>query len=514
MPVSSTARSWARKEHLRTSSGACGRRCSRRPGCPRARRTRRSAPRRRACPSPRRSWRWPRGGTSYASVIAAVSASSGSISATSTSPACSQASRAARTGSPSSSGCSRAGWRVRVPNVCMTPTVGAAFQPASPAGHPGATHGGRVTGPLVIGHRGASGHRPEHTALAYRLAWRRGADSVEPDVVVHPRRRPRLPPRPRARPTTDVATARSSRPTPPLEVEGEIEDGWFVQDFDLAELAAAGARALAAQAPRQCAVRRPGAPCSRSRSCWTCARRSPPGPAASSACTSSSSTPACSPTWGCRCDEPLVDLLRAPADPAARSGHRDVLRRRVLKRLRRELDIELVQLVDERRLGAVRRLQQIGAYARRSGCTSTWCCRATPPTAISEPGPGVLAAFRAGLDVLVWTLRSENPHLPANLRTDGRRARARRRDGEVAALLDLGVDGLLTDFPEVAVGACARCVALTPAALLDDRLAAALRLATPDACGQPRSASRRGPRRRRCAAGRGCGSAAARPASG
>ena len=40
-----------------------------------------------------------------------------------------------------------------------------------------------MTGPLVIGHRGASGHRPEHTALAYQLAWRSGADSVEPDVV-------------------------------------------------------------------------------------------------------------------------------------------------------------------------------------------------------------------------------------------------------------------------------------------------------------------------------------------
>ena len=43
-----------------------------------------------------------------------------------------------------------------------------------------------VRGPLVIGHRGASGHRPEHTAAAYRLAWRSGADSVEPDVFAGP----------------------------------------------------------------------------------------------------------------------------------------------------------------------------------------------------------------------------------------------------------------------------------------------------------------------------------------
>ena len=36
--------------------------------------------------------------------------------------------------------------------------------------------------PLVIGHRGASGHRPEHLA-SYELAARLGADYVEPDLV-------------------------------------------------------------------------------------------------------------------------------------------------------------------------------------------------------------------------------------------------------------------------------------------------------------------------------------------
>nr|WP_284289857.1 glycerophosphodiester phosphodiesterase family protein [Angustibacter aerolatus] len=35
----------------------------------------------------------------------------------------------------------------------------------------------------MIGHRGASGERPEHTAAAYRLAVLSGADAVEPDLV-------------------------------------------------------------------------------------------------------------------------------------------------------------------------------------------------------------------------------------------------------------------------------------------------------------------------------------------
>jgi glycerophosphoryl diester phosphodiesterase len=38
-------------------------------------------------------------------------------------------------------------------------------------------------GPLVIGHRGACGYRPEHTLAAYRLAIEMGADYIEPDLV-------------------------------------------------------------------------------------------------------------------------------------------------------------------------------------------------------------------------------------------------------------------------------------------------------------------------------------------
>jgi glycerophosphoryl diester phosphodiesterase len=36
---------------------------------------------------------------------------------------------------------------------------------------------------IVIAHRGASGHRPEHTLEAYRLAVEMGADFIEPDLV-------------------------------------------------------------------------------------------------------------------------------------------------------------------------------------------------------------------------------------------------------------------------------------------------------------------------------------------
>ena len=50
--------------------------------------------------------------------------------------------------------------------------------------------GGAVAGrdkhaklPIVIGHRGASGYRPEHTLASYQLATEMGADYIEPDLV-------------------------------------------------------------------------------------------------------------------------------------------------------------------------------------------------------------------------------------------------------------------------------------------------------------------------------------------
>jgi glycerophosphoryl diester phosphodiesterase len=40
-----------------------------------------------------------------------------------------------------------------------------------------------VEKPIVIGHRGASGYRPEHTLASYQLAIDLGADFIEPDIV-------------------------------------------------------------------------------------------------------------------------------------------------------------------------------------------------------------------------------------------------------------------------------------------------------------------------------------------
>ena len=97
--------------------------------------------------------------------------------------------------------------------------------------------------PFVIAHRGASGYRPEHTLESYALAIEQGADAIEPDLVVtrdgvlicrHENE---------IGGTTDVAqhpefADRRTR----KRIDGEAIDGWFAEDFTLAEIRTLRAR--------------------------------------------------------------------------------------------------------------------------------------------------------------------------------------------------------------------------------------------------------------------------------
>jgi glycerophosphoryl diester phosphodiesterase len=91
--------------------------------------------------------------------------------------------------------------------------------------------------PIVIGHRGASGYRPEHTLEAYRLAIELGADYIEPDVVstkdgvLVARHENEI------SGTTDVASRPefADRKTTKV-IDGVEVEGWFTEDFTLAEI--------------------------------------------------------------------------------------------------------------------------------------------------------------------------------------------------------------------------------------------------------------------------------------
>jgi glycerophosphoryl diester phosphodiesterase len=111
---------------------------------------------------------------------------------------------------------------------------------AGPAGSAGSGKGGLkgLPVPTIIGHRGASGYRPEHTFGSYELALDLGADVVEAGDLV-PTRDGHLVCRhePEIGGTTDVADHPefAGRRTTKV-LDGVSTTGWFTEDFTLAEL--------------------------------------------------------------------------------------------------------------------------------------------------------------------------------------------------------------------------------------------------------------------------------------
>ncbi|MFH0518164.1 glycerophosphodiester phosphodiesterase family protein [Streptomyces sp. M41] len=107
--------------------------------------------------------------------------------------------------------------------------------PAQPAHAAGQAPSGRR--PVVIGHRGAAGWRPEHTAVSYTYAVQTGADWIEPDLVPTKDHVLVVRHENEISQTTDVAshpefTDRRTTKT----VDGRSVTGWFTEDFTLAEL--------------------------------------------------------------------------------------------------------------------------------------------------------------------------------------------------------------------------------------------------------------------------------------
>ena len=92
--------------------------------------------------------------------------------------------------------------------------------------------------PLVIGHRGAPGYRPEHSRSSYDLALAMGVDAVEPDVVVSRDGVLVVRHENEISGTTDVADRPefADRRTTKT-IDGAELTGWFTEDFTWAELA-------------------------------------------------------------------------------------------------------------------------------------------------------------------------------------------------------------------------------------------------------------------------------------
>jgi glycerophosphoryl diester phosphodiesterase len=311
--------------------------------------------------------------------------------------------------------------------------------------------------PLVIGHRGASGYRPEHTLASYDLAARMGADFLEPDLVATAdgvlvaRHEPEL------GATTDIAARpefadrRSTR-----LVDGVTRTGWFVDDLTLSEL-----RTL--RVVERLPALRPANthfdghfPVPTFAEILDLRARLSAELGRTIGVYPETKSPGYFADRGVPLEPALVDTLRSagldhPDAPVFVQSFDPTS----LWILRTELHIPLVHLVDDDtpRLVTAENLAAIARYAHAVGVHKSLVIPRTTDGTLGEPGPLVDDAHAAGLAVHTFTFRDENAFLPAELRRGS--GEADRGDGvaECVAFLEAGVDGLFADHPDTAVAA-------------------------------------------------------------
>jgi glycerophosphoryl diester phosphodiesterase len=317
----------------------------------------------------------------------------------------------------------------------------------------------RFAQPVVIGHRGAPAYRPEHTAASYQLAIDLGAELIEPDVVVSRdgvlvvRHESELSLTTDVAGRADFADLRTTK-----EVGGKVCTGWFAEDFTLAELRTLRAvERMPELRPMNTAydghfgilTLAEVVSLARSRSTddrpirvlaelkhadWTTEQGLPMAELVTAEL--------------CRLDAARADgpVVVQAFDPAVL---RDV------RALLGDDGPQMVQLVDDDAVGdrMVSRagLREISTYAQGIGPSRERILG----TKGRRSSNLVVEAHRAALSVFCWTLRAENAFLPEHLRVGTAPHGLGDALADARRLLDLGVDGLITDAPDYAVRAIA-----------------------------------------------------------
>lgn len=293
---------------------------------------------------------------------------------------------------------------------------------------------------IVIAHRGASGERPEHTLASYQRAIEQGADYIEPDLVMTrdgvlvARHEPEI------GGTTDVSDHpefSSRRRT--QRVDGETMDGWFTEDFTLAELKTLRARErLPKLRPANTAFdgRFPVPTFDEIMQLALDTNRRRPGQPKIGVYPETKH-PAHFQSLGLPQEAAVLETLGrfgydAPGSPVfIQSFDPDNL-----NQLRSMTRLPLVQLLEHE----VGDLAGMARYADAIGIAKSL---ATPQT--------IAAAHEKGIAVHVWTFRAENEFLPDDLKSGKDPAAHGDLRAEIERYLERGIDGFFVDFPAVGV---------------------------------------------------------------
>jgi glycerophosphoryl diester phosphodiesterase len=330
-----------------------------------------------------------------------------------------------------------------------------------------AAHGGRRL-PLVIGHRGASGYRPEHTLASYGLAIDLGADYIEPDLVstkdhvLVARHENDI------TGTTDVAAHLefADRRTTKV-IDGMTHVGWFTEDFTLAEL-----RTLRA-VERLPDVRPANTAFNGLYQVPTFQEVIDLAKRARVGIYPETKHPTYFDSIGLSLEEPLLATLRANGlDHPGAKVFIQSFEVANLKELNHRTRLPLVQLIDE--VGAPydfvvagdprtyadlvtpAGLAEIATYADGIGPSKNLIVPRDATGKLLAPTSLVRDAHRAGLVVHPWTFRRENTFLPLDFRQGNPASpfypgAMGDFPAELRLFFRLGVDGVFSDNADVAV---------------------------------------------------------------
>lgn len=324
--------------------------------------------------------------------------------------------------------------------------------------------------PIIIAHRGASGERPEHTLAAYALAIEQGADFIEPDLVLT--RDGVLVARHEndISETTDVADRPEFAGRKTVKtIDGERHEGWFTEDFTLAELKTLRAKERLPELRAANAEYDGRFEVPTFEEILQLLQRHQEQSGKRIGVYPETKHPGYFRTLGLDHDEAMLRLLKqygydGKADPvfiqSFEVGN--------LIALNRKTDIRLVQLVageggppDDRKLTYVSMLtpaglKKVAAYADGIGPSKDLVIDRNAVGQLGAPTGLVAMAHKAGLVVHPWTFRRENYFLPTDFKSGIDPRDPGDLAGEIAAFVAAGVDGLFSDNPAIAVAAIKR----------------------------------------------------------
>ena len=328
---------------------------------------------------------------------------------------------------------------------------------------------------LVVGHRGASALRPEHTLASYRKAVEDGADIIEPDLVSTKdgylvARHENL-----INDTTNVSARPefADRKTTKV-IDGVSLEGWFTEDFTLEELRTLRAR-------ERIPAIRPGNTQYDDQyqiptltEVITLARELSASTGRTIALYPETKHPTYFQSIGLPLEDKLIETLKADDfTKTTATVYLQSFEVANLKELRTKLGAaqpnwKLVQLMEEAnkkpydfvKAGDARTyadlmteegMKEIATYANGVGPYKRSIIDVDSSGAFLPPSPLVRNAHAAKLLVHPYTFRPENSFMPTPLKVEGADS-ARAEEGavkEIQAYLKAGIDGFFTDDPAV-----------------------------------------------------------------